>query len=36
MPKVKFGFKNAYYSKLINTEGVISYAKDQGCRSRLR
>ena len=26
MPKVKFGFKNAYYSKLINTEGVISYA----------
>lgn len=26
MSKVKFGFKNAYYSKLINTGGVISYA----------
>src|SRR5574344_302631 len=26
MPKVKFGFKNAYYAKLINTAGVISYA----------
>lgn len=26
MPKVKFGFKNAYYSKITNTAGVISYA----------
>lgn len=25
MPKIKFGFKNAYYAKLIDTAGVISY-----------
>ena len=25
MPKVKFGFKNAYYAKLIDTDGEITY-----------
>lgn len=25
MPKVKFGFKNAYYAKITETEGTITY-----------
>ena len=25
MPKVKFGFKNAYYSKITATDGAITY-----------